>query len=411
MRILIATHHLDIIGGLETHLRSVLPLLRGAGHSLRVVAEDPPTDRKGILDDCPEIEVIRAPAGAEARVLRAVADWSPDVIYQHGLGSAELEASLADRYPSVLYAHGYFGTCVSGSKCHSWPSQKVCERALGPACLGIFPVLRCGGRNPVTMLRMYGDQRSHQRALTKQRKVLVASRHMAAEYRRNGVAEDRLQILPHYPPDVVPDAEPPALRSPTNRVLFTGRIMRLKGLHVLIDALPIAQEALGRELTLVVAGDGPERAAAERQAARGKARVEFLGWLSSERRNEEMRAADVLAIPSLWPEPFGLVGIEAGCVGTPGVGYAVGGIPDWLIPGRSGELAPADALDAPSLAAALARALKDGAHWSALRRGAWDVAKEFSRERHVRALLSVLEGVAAPIASSLPGGAHDVSHA
>ena len=44
-------------------------------------------------------------------------------------------------------------------------------------------------------------------------------------------------------------------------------------------------------------------------------------------------------MPSVWPEPFGLVGIEAGCVGLPAAGFGVGGIPDWLRPGETGELA------------------------------------------------------------------------
>ena len=103
-----------------------------------------------------------------------------------------------------------------------------------------------------------------------------------------------------------------------------------------------------------------------------------------------MRMADVLAVPSVWPEPFGLVGIEAGCVGLPSVGYACGGIPDWLIPGVSGESAPGERPNPKELASALVRALADDQHLQRLRIGAWETAKQFSSEVHIGKLSETL---------------------
>jgi glycosyltransferase involved in cell wall biosynthesis len=101
-----------------------------------------------------------------------------------------------------------------------------------------------------------------------------------------------------------------------------------------------------------------------------------------------MQAADVLAMPSVWPEPFGLSGIEAGGVGLPAVAYRVGGIPEWLESG--GELAEGAPGSVRGLADALGRALKDPDHWHALREGAWRSAQRFSAEAHLDALESVL---------------------
>ena len=101
-------------------------------------------------------------------------------------------------------------------------------------------------------------------------------------------------------------------------------------------------------------------------------KAEYLGWIGMDRRETEMRAADVLGVPSLWPEPFGLVGLEAGCVGLPAAGYATGGIPDWLAPGETGESAPGDAPAPKDLAAALVRVLADDHHRHAC---AWGLGK------------------------------------
>ena len=70
-------------------------------------------------------------------------------------------------------------------------------------------------------------------------------------------------------------------------------------------------------------------------------------------------AADVFVIPSL-QESFGQTVTEAMACGTPVVGFDVGGIPDMVRPGETGELAPAG--DAPALAAAIGRVLADPAY-------------------------------------------------
>ena len=162
---------------------------------------------------------------------------------------------------------------------------------------------------------------------------------MAGELVRNGVSPDRVTVAPLFPPASRVDPEPPTTKPRSDRILFIGRITALKGWRELLDALPRAAAALGRRLTLVVAGDGPDRGAFEAEARRRNMPAEFLGWLGADQLDAEMRSADVLAVPSVWPEPFGLVGLEAGCVGLPAVAFAVGGISGWLVPGMSGELA------------------------------------------------------------------------
>jgi glycosyltransferase involved in cell wall biosynthesis len=236
------------------------------------------------------------------------------------------------------------------------------------------------------MLRLYRLQRRRQALLTRYQTVAVASTHMRDEYRRHGVADDRLQLLPLFPTGQCPDPQPPSPRDPMGRILFVGRLTDLKGGLLLVEALRLARPVLPMPLTLTVAGDGPERQQMEFAARQAGIATEFTGWVDAQQREQLMRRADLLAVPATWPEPFGLVGVEAGCVGLPAVGFAVGGIPDWLRAGESGELAPGDPPTAPGLAEAIVRALSEPARWHHIRQGAWRTAQQFTLERHLTGL-------------------------
>jgi glycosyltransferase involved in cell wall biosynthesis len=175
---------------------------------------------------------------------------------------------------------------------------------------------------------------------------------------------------------------------------MVGRLTDLKGGEFLVEAAQRASAALGGPLQIVVAGDGPARNSLEALARKMGVNAEFVGWVDSVGRTKLMRKADVLAVPSVWPEPFGLVGIEAGCVGLPAVAFAVGGIPDWLLPGKSGELAPGDPPTVTGFTTALCRALSSPDYLERLSLGAWEVAKRFTRNAHVAALENIFESIA-----------------
>jgi glycosyltransferase involved in cell wall biosynthesis len=112
----------------------------------------------------------------------------------------------------------------------------------------------------------------------------------------------------------------------------------------------------------------------------------FKGWLSSDALAVELAGASVVAIPSIWPEPFGLVGIEALATGRPVIASLTGGITDWLEPGVTGlGVRPGDSVQ---LSRALGDLLDDPARQHAMGlAGRQMVAARYSRQRHVEALL------------------------
>lgn len=137
-------------------------------------------------------------------------------------------------------------------------------------------------------------------------------------------------------------------------MLFVARLLRVKRLDLLLDALSRVTEPV----QLWVAGDGPEREALEgRVAALGPGRVRFLGALAPDRLPELYAAADLFVLPSDH-EPWGAVVCEAMAGGLPVLlSSAVGSGPDLLREGENGLSFPAG--DAISLAAAVRRLLSD----------------------------------------------------
>lgn len=393
-RLLLACHHRAVEGGLESYLRALLPRLRESGWDTALLYEREPAPGQPLIDEGLEGMPAWSVAALGPRgALQAVAGWRPDVLYQQGLVALELEQALLERWPTVFFLHAYLGLCISGSRRHTLPRPQPCQRSFGPGCLVHYLPRGCGGRNPLTLLRDYRSQQQRLALLRRYPTVLVGSHAMRLECLRHGLAEAQVACVPLFS-DGARDSSPPPPRPPRGKVLMVGRLTDLKGGLELIRALPLASARLGRALELVVAGEGSERRRMESEAAARGVAVRFAGWVGRTERQRLMREADVLAVPSLWPEPFGLVGVEAGGVGLPGVAFAVGGIVDWCEPGVSGELAPGLPPTAEGLAEALVRALGSAEHHARLREGAWRMAARFTPEAHLQALQPWLERAA-----------------
>ena len=392
MKILITTHHRGIVGGLETYLQALIPALLKRGHQVAMVC-DYPAGRDGATVD-PKDGKLQVWWSEDLKPDSAVYSdlnrWGPDVIYAQKISPMGPDRMLQKRYPTVLYMHGYWGTCTTGRKCHAFPNIQACTRTFGPACLLMHYPKRCGGLNPVSAWKMFRDEQVRNSWLADYRAILVASTHMLSEIRRHGVSPEKSHIV-RYPLTAATDPSPIFSKIPTGKLLFVGRLTDLKGADYLIRAIAPAESRLRQKLTLTVAGDGAELPKLQALARDQGVDATFVGWVDASRREEFMRRSDLLVVPSLWPEPFGLVGIEAGALGLPAVGYASGGITDWLLPGRTGELARADPPTAEGLADAIARALRDPEHYNRLCQGAWVLSNEYKLDRHVDELEAVLQ--------------------
>jgi glycosyltransferase involved in cell wall biosynthesis len=393
MRILITGTHRNLVGGVEKYLQAIIPGLLARGHDLGLLYQYAAPPGGEPID--PPDGSVRSWCLNElgiASALDSIARWKPDIVYSHGFdrqASIQVEDALLEAYPIVLYVHNYDRTCASGQKCFAFPQYQACTRKIGPMCLVLHYPRRCGGLNPKITWEWYRRNSHLNSRLPDHHAILVASTHMYRELQRHGVPPSKLHLAPLPTTDVTPASTTAEPKQPEN-ILFVGRLTGIKGADHLIEAIPKAAAKLGRALTLTIAGDGPQGPALRNAAHRLGVQVRFTGWVQTPEKLELIRQASLLAVPSLWPEPFGLVGTEAGCLGVPAVGYATGGIPDWLIGGETGELAPSDPPTVDGLADAIVRALASPDHFARLCAGAWRLAQRFSLEKHLAQLEPIL---------------------
>jgi glycosyltransferase involved in cell wall biosynthesis len=412
MRIAVLSKYNRVVGGVEEYLRIFLSAAADSGNEVGFWYEsDVPPDRPAIPAP-PDGEWSVAKLGRRP-ALAALRAWRPDVIYAHGLHSPELEDEAYGIAPAVFFAHVYAGACISGAKTTWFPVARPCNRRFGSACLAHYFPRRCGGLNPLTMRREYALQSHRLKAIRKCAAVVTHSEHMRAEYIRLGIPADRIFNFPFCVAESAPEELPQQPLTGPQRLLFLGRMEALKGGRVLLDALPQVRAALGGPLRLVFAGDGRERPKWESRAKVLQGRdsglsIEFTGWVGPTDRSALFRGSDLLVVPSIWPEPFGMVGPEAGLYGVPAAAFAVGGTSSWLIDGVNGFLAHGDPPRASGLALAITRCLAHPATHQQLRDGAVRLAGRFTWANHYSGLMAILGQVARSGSSAGSAGKPDV---
>ncbi len=176
-------------------------------------------------------------------------------------------------------------------------------------------------------------------------------------------------------------------------LLFVGRLVKQKGLDVLITAL--AKMDLAIRWRLILVGDGPEWPPIAGEAARvGLAdRLDLRGWVTKEELPAIYRSGDIFVLPSR-DEGMANALLEAMAAGLPVVGTRVAGTGEVVIQGETGLLVAPE--DADALCAALAALIKDEPRREAFgRAGRQRVETTFGWDIVATAWMSVMEQIIA----------------
>jgi glycosyltransferase involved in cell wall biosynthesis len=252
---------------------------------------------------------------------------------------------------TIRMVHDHDLCCPRRHKYYAW-NGRICRHEAGWRCyLDLAFVGRSVGPAKIALVSI-GDKMREMRRNQQLALLLVGSIAMREELIQNGFPEGRVEILP---PVVRMPLRAMAPIPAENRILYVGQLIRGKGVDLLLRALPHLR--CEYELTIVGAGNARGKLEQLCGALGIEGGVRFQGWVNPQDLGDYYARAKLVAAPSRWPEPFGMIGLEAMHYGRPVVAFRVGGIPDWLEDGATGLLAPEQ--DVRAFAGAMERLLGD----------------------------------------------------
>jgi glycogen(starch) synthase len=377
-----------IIGGIARHVGELSCALAATGVTVDVVT----AHHAG----APELEIIPSGEG-EVRVLRArpnpvnPLDFISDI---HQLNFLLLERILGEGEVSydLVHAHDWLVTFAARTLKHSQRLPLVATIHATEA-----------GRNQGIHTPLQSYIHSLEWLLTYDAwRVICCSQATSGELTSGlQVPADKVCVVPNgVDPARLQCADRPkelaAFRarwagSREKIVLFVGRLVREKGVEVLIEAMPEVIAA-HPEAKLVVAGGGWQGHLRERAAGLGLGhKVAFTGFLPEEDLPRLYAVADVVALPSLY-EPFGIVALEAMAAGVPLVTSDIGGFREVVRHRQTGLQTWAN--NPHSLAWGINLVLSDPALANRLRRAARrEVEQRFQWDGIARQTLAIYQEV------------------
>ena len=396
MKILHVNNNFHFLGGTEQYLYSICHELNQLGYRNIVIHGSPHdiaydnTAEKNypipFLDDfntCLKTELKR-------QVKSILDNEDPDIVYLHNIHNPYIVEVLTELKPVVKYVHDHESYCPKGIRI---VNDSLCTNSLSLRCaINAFRGngYRCMGRRsqPLEVLKKIRQMLMNRRAHRNVKKFVVASNHMKKNLLMQGYQDNRIAVIPYF--TVIPDDITEV--SQQNNILFVGRISPEKGLDIFIESL----ELLEADFRFIIVGDGsPDYVDMLHNKVREKKleeKVEFSGWVDNRHISEYHAKSAFLVVPSIWPEPFGIVGIEAMAHSRPAISFNVGGIPEWLEHEKTGFLI--ERMDIKDFARKMNLLLRNKSLRHELGQNAYKrVSTIFNKTNHIQKLIHVFNEV------------------
>ena len=348
-----------VIGGAERVLRNQALGLAALGHHVELLTRAP----EHASEDVREMKGIREWRYSVSRRHEATFLWSSvrrsveqfdRLRATEPLDAVIIHQALAGLGPILARRHAASRWIYL---CHSLAHEEY-ETRQGQACSTLERLRRQANLRARRSVERAVMSRCHGVAVLSQ---FMRQRVIGA----HGISTDGIALIPGA---VDPRAFTPvdnrqrakaALNLPGNRtILFTVRnLVPRMGLDNLLRAIEMLKHAQ-HELLLVIGGEGPlrEQLQADIRRKRLSDVVRLIGFVPESQLGQYYQAADLVLMPSLQLEGFGLVMVEAMACGTPVLGTPVGAIPEIL--NQVDPILVAEGVDGRAIGRALERVLR-----------------------------------------------------
>lgn len=403
MKILHLNEHLEWAGGVETYLLAIIPRLEALGHSQAVVFAKGRGELVANSHCVPGLSFGNRTAEREAytSMQQIMEQEQPDVVHLHQVYNTGAIRACLQQVPVVVHAHDYRYVCPASTFYYK-RSREVCGRRAGLSCFTTTLRKHCLTPRPSFALNYYRRVRWFGQQAGRIVAVVAPSAAAAQRYRAAGFSNEQINVHPYFCPIDV--AEQPRKLPDQPTILFIGRIRPTKGTDTFIEAFGMLPDTV----RAIMIGDFTDstREKLRSQAARlGCAgRLQMRDWVGRDELRHVYEESTVFAFPSIWPETLGIVGIEALACGVPVVASDIGGVREWLLPGKTGLLAT------PKSSSELARGLEQLLFDEAInleygRNGLDLIRQRFTPEYHIDRLLKTYKSVLGKVSAS-SGGIH-----
>ncbi len=400
MRVLMLTQfYAPITGGEERHVQDLSRALAARGHHVAIatlasegcpeyeIDHDVHIYRLGstlqragwLFKDAQRRHVPPLPDPALTwKLRRLIAHEQPDIIHAHNwLGYSVLPLKQWSRAKLIVTLHDYSLQCAKKRLMY------YDEPCSGP---GLAKCLRCCHehygpvKGSVTVLGNW-LMSAVERSVAD---MFIAVSHATAD--GNGLHENNdvpLRIIPNFvsPPQEAQQIDCESYLAqlpPAGYLLFVGDLSHQKGIHVLLKAYAEVPQApplvlIGRRFPETPTTPPPN--------------VFILDSWPHQSIMEAWRHCSIALAPSVWPEPFGIVAIEAMSSGHPVIASDIGGLRDIVIDGETGFRVP------PNDAAALRRAIEQLLADPELRQRFGEAGRRRVAEYQANAIVPLIENV------------------
>lgn len=386
-----------VIGGAERVLRNQALGLASLGHHVDLLTRAP----EGAVEDALRVGGTREWRYAVNRAHEAAFLWSSvrrsiarfdQLRRTEPMDAVVIHQALAGLGPLLSRRHAASRWIYV---CHSLAHEEFATRQ------GAVPPASGTVRR---QLNGYARRWIEHAVMTRCDEVVVLSEFMRRRVMTvHGIPTERIALIPGatdprvFAPPVDRRAVREAIRMPGKRtMLFTVRnLVPRMGLENLLDAMA-ASDTVRRLCLLVIGGEGPLRPMLDAGIrARGlEDAVRLVGFVPEAHLAAYYQAADLVVMPSLQLEGFGLVTVEAMACGTPVLGTPVGAIPEIL--NQVDPILVAQGTDGPSLAKALelvlARMQEPGEYERWAKTGLRLIEHRYNWDRHCADLAALVGG-------------------
>lgn len=391
MKILHIHENFDIKGGSEVYIYNILNSLKSRGHCTELLAIQPSQKGYKIRSTYNDGELYILKKNLDVFFKNLFSEYKFEIIHIHGISDAFLIKVLSDLAPIVRSAHEPRMFCPGASKFY-FRSGLVCNKPFGLHCLAHAYTEMCTNRHPKRIYKAFQNTLFEINEGSKiYKKIIVMSDYMHNEALQVGYPKDKLMCLPYFT-----DFESLVNihnnnSNKTKRLLFTGRLIKHKGILFLLKSIASLLKS-NDEIQFDIVGEGPQRDEIEKFIKEEDLgmKVKVYGWSSSDTLKEFYKQASIVMFPSIYPEAFGIVGLEAMAYGKPVIGFNRGGVSTWLKDGVNGFLIRKE--DTKGLIFALDRLLNDEVLYTQMSRNAFQLLKaEFSEQNHITKLVNLYQ--------------------